>query len=135
MDMLDVVLETICELFTTVIRAIYNSFETVANIILYVFLPYSMFYIGQYFYSLENKFITIDLILLLPIITYIIIYIIKGILKKTGNSKSTMPIPKHRFTVLIDDDEVVIKKGMLNELILYVYDLEEWLERKGKINH
>ena len=46
-----------------------------------------------------------------------------------------MPIPKHRFTVLIDDDEVVIKKGMLNELILYVYDLEEWLERKGKINH
>ena len=98
-------------------------------------LPYSMFYIGQYFYSLENKFIVIDLILLLPIITYIIIYIIKGILKKTGNSKSTMPIPKHRFTVLIDDDEVVIKKGMLNELILYVYDLEEWLERKGKINH
>lgn len=135
MDMLDVVLETICELFTTIIRAIYNSLETVANMILYVFLPYSMFYIGQYFYSLENKFITIDLILLLPIITYIIVYIIKGILKKTGNSKSTMPIPKHRFTVLIDDDEVVIKKGMLNELILYVYDLEEWLERKGKINH
>ena len=76
MDMLDVVLETICELFTTTIRAIYNSLETVANIILYVFLPYSMFYIGQYFYSLENKFIVIDLILLLPIITYIIIYII-----------------------------------------------------------
>ena len=135
MDMLDVVLETICELFTTIIRAIYNSLETVANMILNVFLPYSMFYIGQYFYSLENKFIVIDLILLLPIITYIIVYIIKGILKKTGNSKSTMPIPKHRFTVLIDDDEVVIKKGMLNELILYVYDLEEWLERKGKINH
>ena len=57
MDMLDVVLETICELFTTIIRAIYNSLETVANMILYVFLPYSMFYIGQYFYSLENKFI------------------------------------------------------------------------------
>ena len=44
---------------------------------------------------------------------------------------STVPVPVKRFTKVDEFDEVTIENSRIQELILYMADLEDWLDKKG----
>ena len=91
-------------------------------------LPYTMYFIGQEAYAVKGEF-CYGYELLIPAVIYVIIYFLKSYANKIGKG-TTMPLPLKRFTT-IDEDEVTIDQNRLQEIILYLADLENWLERKG----
>lgn len=57
-----------------------------------------------------------------------------GILKSYAshaNRGSSMPIPYQRFTQVSDDGEVSVDNGRLSEMLIFMADYEDWLERQG----
>lgn len=109
------------------IKSNLRNFATILNVI----LPYAMYFIGQYV-ATNRKYITVGYELVVPIIFIIIIFYLKSTANKLGKG-ITIPVPDERFTKVEDDGEVNIKNERLQELILYVADLEDWLQRKGMI--
>ena len=94
-------------------------------------LPYAMYIIGQYVCK-QKGYIGIGLELLIPVVTCVVIYFIRSFANKIGKGTS-IPVPYKRFTTVDDDGEVSIKPDQIQEVLLYLADLEDWLERKGFI--
>ena len=86
-------------------------------------LPYAMYFIGK-----GKEVFGFEL--LIPVVFMILIYYIKSAANKLGKG-NTVPIPEKRFTEIDDEGEVSIAHDRLQELILYMADLEDWLDRKG----
>lgn len=107
------------------IKSNLRNFATILNIV----LPYAMYFIGQYV-AVSRKEIAVGCELFIPIIFIIIIFYLKSTANKLGKG-TTIPIPDKRFTKVEDDGEVTIENKRIQELILYLADLEDWLERKG----
>ena len=99
-------------------------------LILNAILPYLMYIIGQQVYSERGK-IAAGSEILLPICFCIIIYCLKSLANKFGKG-TTIPLPRKRFTEVDEEDgEVSVENNRVHELLLYLADLEDWLERKG----
>lgn len=92
-------------------------------------LPYVMYIVGQYACK-QKGYIGIGLELLIPVVTCVVIYFIRSFANKIGKGTS-IPVPDKRFTEVDDYGEVSIPNNRIQELILYLADLEDWLERKG----
>ena len=58
------------------------------------------------------------------------LYCAKRYATKVGKGRS-VPVPVSRFTDVNEDGEVGVKMERLQEMILYVADVEDYLERKG----
>lgn len=97
--------------------------------LLNIFLPYIMYFLGQYVFNQRNK-IAVGTEILIPIGFAIIIYLIRSYANKIGKG-TTIPLPVKRFTQVDDNEEVTVEYNRLQELILYTADLEDWLQRKG----
>lgn len=69
-------------------------------------------------------------ILFLPILLSICFSIILGYLD-LHNKGRDIPKPTHRFTTDMGDGEITIKQEELPEIILYLYDVENWLDRNS----
>lgn len=52
-------------------------------------------------------------------------------LKYSGVEDKGFPVPVKRFTSEYLDGEVTIENSRLQEMILYVCDVEDWLESSG----
>lgn len=65
-----------------------------------------------------------------PLIFWIVIWILRTIANKTGKG-ITIPKPVKRFTEVSEDGEITISTQRIEELLVYMCDLEDWLERKG----
>ncbi len=102
-----------------------TNFATILNLI----LPYVMYFIGQYVAADRGK-IAVGGELFVPIVFVIVTYYLKSSANKIGKG-ITIPVPDKRFTQVSNDGEVNIEHKRVQELILYVADLEDWLERKG----
>ena len=102
-----------------------NNFARLLNLV----LPYLMYLIGQYVYEDRGKF-AVGSEIFIPLIFCIIIYYIRSYANKIRKG-TTIPVPNERFTEVDDDGEVSIENNRIQELILYLADLEDWLERKG----
>lgn len=94
-----------------------------------IVLPYVMYYIGQYVYQDRERF-AIGGEIFIPVIIYIIAYYIKAYANKIGKGND-IPVPKNRFTNESEDGQVDVEYERVQELILYLNDLENYLERKG----
>lgn len=105
-----------------------NNLRNFARILNFI-LPYLMYIIGQNVYATRGYF-GIGGELFIPIIFCVIIYVFRSYANKIGKG-TTIPVPEKRFTEVDDYDEVSIPNNRIQELILYVADLEDWLERKG----
>jgi len=70
--------------------------------------------------------------LLIPIIMFIASYLLST-LANTYNKGSSVPVPARRFTEVIDDNDIVINQDDIQEIILYLNEVENYLERKGKL--
>lgn len=84
-------------------------------------LPFMMYYYGRY----ESKNWHC---LLLPLIAWFVCAVFDRFAEKTGNGKN-IPVPTKRFTEEGSDGEVSIEQDRLQEMILYVNDVENYLER------
>jgi hypothetical protein len=87
-----------------------------------------MLFIGQYTGVSRGK-VAIGGELFVPLLIGLIIYVTQGTANRLGKG-TTMPIPVERFTQETDV-ETFVDMNRTQELILYVADLENWLERNG----
>lgn len=112
---------------TLVYFLVYNmrNFATILNIL----LPYAMLFIGEYvgitrgYYSAGGE-------IFLPVLVGTVILYIRAVASRL-NKGYMVPVPAKRFTEISEDGEVSVEVSRTQELILYVADLEDYLERKG----
>lgn len=70
----------------------------------------------------------------IPLVMYYVSYIMKRVNMVCNNrTVDNIPIPYKRFTNSGDDGEVFIEEERLQEMLLYMEELENELERLGKI--
>lgn len=105
-----------------------NNLRNFARILNFV-LPYLMYIVGQN--ACETRgYLDVGGELFIPIVFCIMIYMLRSYANKTGKG-TTIPVPNKRFTEVDDDGEVSVPNNRIQELILYLADLEDWFERKG----
>lgn len=91
-------------------------------------LPYGMYVLGQSV-ALSRGSIEVGGEIFIPILCTVVIHYIKEFANKSGKG-NTIPIPAKRFTEVDDDGEVSVDNKRLQELLLYVADLEDYMTRK-----
>lgn len=126
--LIQIVLSIIMDIIMTVLIFIQDNLRNLATL-LNVLLPFAMLFIGQAVYRSRGKF-AVGGELFVPVAVGFIIYFIKSFANKIGKGIS-IPTPSERFTEEDDDGEVTIPTSRIQELILYMNDLENWLERRG----
>ena len=122
--------------FRSSISELYHQFKYFISInikylikLIDISIPYMYAYISILLYRERNNLI-IGYEVLIPIIAYIILSILNNFLNKI-NRGYDIPIPRERFTILNDNGNVSIDNSSINDIILYLYDLEEYLKSKG----
>lgn len=102
-----------------------RNFAWILNFI----LPYLMYIIGQNVCATRG-YLGVGGELFIPVVFCVITYVLRSYANKIGKG-TTIPVPDKRFTEVDDYGEVSIPNNRIQELILYLADLEDWLERKG----
>lgn len=93
-------------------------------------LPYLMLYLGAYLYEQRGRF-AIGGEVFIPLFVFIITYYIKQFANRIGKGER-IPVPERRFTDVGEEDgEYTVETKRMEEMILYMADLEDWLQRKG----
>lgn len=122
--------------FRSSISELYHQFKYFISInikylikLIDISIPYIYAYISILLYRDRNSFI-IGYEVLIPIIAYIILSILNNFLNKI-NKGYDIPLPRERFTTLNDNGNVSVDNSSINDIILYLYDLEEYLKSKG----
>ena len=124
--LVDVTYEAYCS-FIYFIKSNLITFANILNLI----LPFAMYFIGQYVVHIRNETsIAIGNEVFIPLIFIVFIYYLRSTADKIGKGMK-VPIPEKRFTEVDGDGEVSIENNRIQELILYMADLEDWMERKG----
>lgn len=90
--------------------------------------PYLMLYIGNYVYQVRGKH-AIGGEIFVPVILGIISSLCKRVANKL-NKGYEVPVYTRRFTSE-NDGEVTVKQEEVQEIILYLADVENYIERKG----
>ena len=117
------------EAIAAIIIFITNNLMNIVRI-LNLILPYLMYVIGKDVYEFRGDY-SVGGEIFIPIVIIIINYYLKTAANKLGKG-ITVPVPIKRFTEVDDENgEVSVEHDRLHELLLYVADLEDWLERKG----
>lgn len=91
-------------------------------------LPYGMYMLGQNL-SMMRGSIEVGGEIFIPILCTVVIHYVREFANKSGKG-NTIPIPSKRFTEVDEDGEVSVENNRLQELLLYVADLEDYMERK-----
>lgn len=92
-------------------------------------LPYGMLFLGMYAYKVRGEF-AVGAEFFLPLIVMLVSYYCRSAANKLGKG-DTFPVPERRFTSDDEDGNPEIEVDRIQELILYIADVEEWLERRG----
>lgn len=101
--------------------------------VLNVMLVYGMYYIGMISCQQRGR-IKVGIEIVIPILVMALSSFCKSFANKIGKG-SIVPIPMKRFTEYDEESgEVTVEKNRIQEMILYVADVEDWLERKGMLN-
>lgn len=74
--------------------------------------------------------IPIALQMFLIVCVQFILYCVKWYASSIGKGQS-VPVPAKRFTQVSEDGEVSIEANRVQEMLLYVADVEDYLERRG----
>lgn len=120
--------EILADAGVAVVYFIGSNLRNFANI-LNIICPYLMYLLGQYVFSFREGF-GVGAELFIPAGFAVVIYLIRQFANKIGKG-TTIPVPQRRFTSVDEDGEVSVNQNRLQELILYVADVEDWLERHG----
>ena len=94
----------------------------------------TMFMIYYLLFNYTSKEGILFVVVVMTLITLIICNIISEFRKLyIRNQEEKMPIPSRRFTTQYSD-RVEVEKQRFNEMILYMNDLENYLERNGLLH-
>lgn len=122
--------------FRSSISELYHQFKYFISInikylikLIDISIPYIYAYISIILYRERNNII-IGYEVLIPIIAYIILSVLNNFLNKI-NKGYDIPLPRERFTTLNDNGNISVDNSSINDIILYLYDLEEYLKSKG----
>lgn len=85
-----------------------------------------MYELGKYDWGVKEPAIAFGI----PLVGLLLFRIAREMADR-ANVGNSVPVPEKRFTEVDDDGEVSIPTSRTHELILYVADLEDYLERKG----
>lgn len=130
MKILYIVGEITVEAFNNITYIMKSNLMVYANF-LNLILPYIMYVVGQYVvYNRGNVGIGGEIFI--PLVFVVITYYMKSTANKVGKG-ITIPVPNKRFTDIDEYGEITIEYHRVQELILYMADLEDWLERKGML--
>lgn len=124
----ELIVGTTIEVFNNVKYFVKNNLVAFANV-LNLIVPYVMYFCGQEA-ALDRDKISVGGEIIIPLIFILVIFYLKSIANKIGKG-ITIPLPNKRFTQVDDDGEVSIENSRIQELILYLADLEDWMQRKG----
>lgn len=91
--------------------------------------PYILYALVVYLYSVRGKLVVGSEVFVPPVL-FLLTNLLRSAANKVGKGY-TLPKPRKRFTVVEDDGEVTVERKRLEEMMLYVADLEDWMERKG----
>lgn len=131
MNAFDIVLDVTKDVFRNFTYFIKSNLLTFANVLNFI-MPYTMYFVGQYVISGKVDKFVIGYEALIPLAFIVLMYYLKSIANKIGKGM-TLPMPDKRFTQVDEDGEVSVEHKRLQELLLYVADLEDWMERKGML--
>lgn len=115
-----------CGIRYVVVSNVYN-----VAVIASAILPYAMYVLGQYL-AVERGYIGFGGELAIPVVVGIVVHYMKEIGNRANKGKR-VPVPAQRFTSVDEDGEVSIEQDRLNELILYMADLEDWFDKRGML--
>ena len=118
----------IVETISAVISWLHNNLRNIANV-LAVICPYATGYAVVSAYQARGHF-AVGGEWFVPLMFYLVIYLLRSIANRTGKGIS-IPKPSKRFTKVSDDGEITIPIARVEELLQYMCDLEDWMERKG----
>lgn len=118
--------EGLCLIRFAIVSNVYN-----VAIIVSAASPYIMYVMGQCL-ALERGSFTVGAELFLPLVIGVLAYYMKSFGNR-ANKGSSIPRPAGRFTTVDNDGEVTVEQERLQEMILYVADLEDWLEKRGML--
>ena len=117
----------VVELFFMILDVIGRNLRNL-TLLLQVGLPYLMWYLGAYFYEERGEF-AVGGELFIPLFVFLVIYFVGSFANHIGKGER-IPVPEKRFTE-VDDGEVSIQVSRQDEMLFYLADLEDYLERKG----
>lgn len=121
----------VVELFCMILDVIGRNLRNLA-LILQIGLPYLMWYLGAYLYEERGEF-AVGGELFVPLVVFLVIYFIGSFANHIGKGER-IPVPEKRFTE-VDDGEVSIPVSRQDEMLFYLADLEDYLERKGYMSN
>lgn len=121
--------DILVEVWYTIIDVIGSNLRNLV-FILRAGLPYLMWYMGVYLYRQRGKFVVGGEIFV-PLVVFIVTYFIRQFANRIGKGER-IPIPEKRFTELGEEDgEYTVETNRIEEMILYMSNLEDWMQRKG----
>lgn len=122
-----IIVEITIDAYNSFVYFIKSNLITFANI-LYLAAPYIMYFTGRYTANNEVGFE-----FFIPLAFIVVIYYLRSTANKIGKG-TTVPVPDNRFTQVDEDSgEVSVENNRIQELLLYMADLEDWMERKGML--
>ena len=111
-------------------HAAVNCIPGIGNALL-VIGPFVMLFVGEYVYADRGYWATGGEVAL-PFLFVIVGLALKSYAKVSGTDHSDIPVPYHRFTdVNYENGQVDVENRRLQEMILYMADLEDWFDRNG----
>lgn len=111
-------------------KAVQNMAGMIGNAVI-ILTPFFMLYVGEYVYS-DRGYWAIGGEVVLPVVLLIIGFILKSYARVSGNDHYDLPVPHNRFTRVDDaNGQVDVEYDRVQEMILYMADLEDWFDRNG----
>lgn len=93
--------------------------------------PFVMLLVGEYAYA-DRGYWAVGGEVILPFIFVVVGFALKSYARVSGTDHSDIPVPYRRFTnVDYDSGQVDVDYGRVQEMILYMADLEDWFDRNG----
>ncbi len=129
--LLRLVLQITSELLYDMYYWLKLNLGNIARIVTMLF-PFLTYWLGYKDKTYNLPMFDIQAILGIVSIYTIVYYLYKA--HNKVNKGTTMPIPKKRFTEKSEYGEVSIENDRIEELILYLGELEDWMERKRYLN-
>jgi len=125
---MNICVEVINDAIGRAIQWFWKNVYVIANIILFL-SPYGYMYLASML-TYSRGYVAVGGEYLVPVVIALVCGMFKGIADKLGKGLD-VPVPTQRFTEIDSDGEVRIPVERSEELILYMADLEDWLEKQG----
>jgi len=127
-DFLALVLEVIKEVWFVVIYTIKSNLYVMGKMLEFS-IPYIMWYLTISLYEERGQF-AVGGEMFLPVL----LFFICGVIRKASNKKgqgNEFPVANKRFTTEEEYGEVTISEDDIQEIILYLNDVENYIEKRG----